>query len=106
MKFLPLVWKNLLRRKVRTAFTLLSIVVAFVLFGYLAGQAIGGGVAWLSIVVSGALGNFINALLQDPTHSSIGASRPGSLAWIVSHTIVPTTPSRGITPSTPLRQPA
>lgn len=36
MKFLPLVWRNLLRRKVRTLFTLLSIMVAFVLFGYLA----------------------------------------------------------------------
>ena len=36
MKFLPLVWRNLLRRKVRTTFTLLSIMVAFVLFGYLA----------------------------------------------------------------------
>ena len=35
MKFLPLVWRNLLRRKVRTTFTLLSIVVTFVLFGYL-----------------------------------------------------------------------
>ena len=34
MKFLPLVWRNLLRRKVRTIFTLLSIFVAFVLFGY------------------------------------------------------------------------
>jgi hypothetical protein len=31
MKFLPLVWRNLLRRKVRTTFTLLSIFVAFVL---------------------------------------------------------------------------
>ena len=36
MKFLPLVWRNLGRRKTRTAFTLLSIVVAFILFGYLA----------------------------------------------------------------------
>ena len=35
MKFLPLVRRNLLRRKVRTTFTLLSIVIAFVLFGYL-----------------------------------------------------------------------
>jgi putative ABC transport system permease protein len=35
MKFLPLVWRNLLRRKTRTIFTLLSILVAFVLFGYL-----------------------------------------------------------------------
>jgi putative ABC transport system permease protein len=36
MKFLPLVWKNLARRKVRTTFTALSIVVAFLLFGILA----------------------------------------------------------------------
>jgi putative ABC transport system permease protein len=36
MRFLPLVWKNLARRKVRTTFTALSIVVAFLLFGILA----------------------------------------------------------------------
>jgi len=36
MKFLPLVWRNLARRKVRTLFTTLSIVVAFTLFGVLA----------------------------------------------------------------------
>ena len=35
MKYLHIVWKNLLRRKIRTIFTLLSIFVAFVLFGYL-----------------------------------------------------------------------
>ena len=35
MKFLPLVWRSLLRRKLRTVFTLLSIVVAFTLFGVL-----------------------------------------------------------------------
>ena len=35
MKFLPLVWRNLLRRKVRTVFTVLSIFTAFVLFGVL-----------------------------------------------------------------------
>ena len=35
MKFLPLILRNLLRRKVRTIFTILSIVVAFVLFGVL-----------------------------------------------------------------------
>ncbi len=46
MKFLPLVWKNLFRRKARTLFTVLSIVVAFILFGYLAAVrvAFGGGV--------------------------------------------------------------
>jgi putative ABC transport system permease protein len=35
MRFLPLVWKNMWRRKMRTIFTLLSIFVAFVLFGIL-----------------------------------------------------------------------
>ena len=36
MKYLPLVWRNLMRRKTRTTFTVLSIVVAFLLFGILA----------------------------------------------------------------------
>ena len=35
MKYLPLVWRNLMRRKVRTIFTILSILIAFVLFGAL-----------------------------------------------------------------------
>lgn len=35
MKFLPLVWRNLMRRKVRTIVTSLAILVAFVLFGAL-----------------------------------------------------------------------
>jgi putative ABC transport system permease protein len=35
VKFLPLVWRNLLRRKIRTTFTLLSIFVAFVLYAFL-----------------------------------------------------------------------
>ena len=33
MKFLPLVWRSLLRRRMRTVFTLLSTAVAFTLFG-------------------------------------------------------------------------
>lgn len=46
MKFLPLVWRNLWRKKTRTVLTLLSIVVAFVLFGLLAAikQALTGGI--------------------------------------------------------------
>ena len=35
MRYLPLVWRNLLRRKTRTIFTVLSIVMAFLLFGIL-----------------------------------------------------------------------
>lgn len=35
MKFLPLIWRNLTRRKIRTIFTTLSIFIAFLLFGIL-----------------------------------------------------------------------
>jgi putative ABC transport system permease protein len=35
MKYLPLIWRNFLRRKTRTALTFLSIVVTFLLFGIL-----------------------------------------------------------------------
>ncbi len=38
MKYLHLLWRNLLRRKLRTTFTFLSIVVAFLLFGLLIGD--------------------------------------------------------------------
>ena len=46
MKFLHLIWSNLQRKKLRTLLTLLSIVVAFVLFGFLSAikQALAGGV--------------------------------------------------------------
>ena len=46
MKFLYLIWSNLKRKKLRTALTLLSILVAFVLFGFLSSvkQALTGGV--------------------------------------------------------------
>lgn len=33
MKFLPLIWMNVWRRRTRTVFTLLSILIAFLLFG-------------------------------------------------------------------------
>lgn len=47
MKFLHLIWGNLGRKKLRTSLTLLSILVAFVLFGFLSAikQALVGGVA-------------------------------------------------------------
>ncbi len=46
MRFFHLVWGNLGRRKLRTSLTLLSILVAFVLFGFLCAirQALVGGV--------------------------------------------------------------
>jgi putative ABC transport system permease protein len=47
MKFVYLIWSNLKRKKLRTGLTLLSILVAFVLFGILASikQALSGGVS-------------------------------------------------------------
>lgn len=47
MKFFPLIWANLKRKKLRTSLTLMSILVAFVLFGFLCAirQALVGGVA-------------------------------------------------------------
>jgi len=46
MKFFHLIWSNLKRKKLRTSLTLLSILVAFVLFGFLSSiqQALVGGV--------------------------------------------------------------
>jgi putative ABC transport system permease protein len=35
MKYLYLVWSNLMRKKLRTILTMLSIAIAFLLFGYL-----------------------------------------------------------------------
>lgn len=47
MKFLPLIWSNLQRKKLRTILTALSILMAFLLYGYLAAirQAFTAGVS-------------------------------------------------------------
>src|SRR6266567_2793827 len=47
MKFVHLIWTNLKRRKLRTGLTLLSVSVAFLLFGFLSAikQALVGGVS-------------------------------------------------------------
>lgn len=47
MKFFPLIWSNLKRKKMRTFLTLLSIMVAFVLFGLLSAikEALTGGIS-------------------------------------------------------------
>ncbi|NNF15607.1 MAG: rhomboid family intramembrane serine protease [Gammaproteobacteria bacterium] len=43
-------------------------------FGFFAGQYFGPGVAWLSILIAGATGNWFNSYLQSSTHTSVGAS--------------------------------
>ena len=43
-------------------------------FGLLAGQLLGAGVAWFSVLVAAAAANLLGAFLAPATHSSIGAS--------------------------------
>jgi len=47
MKFLPLIWAGLMRKKLRTTLTLLSILVAFLLYGFLGAmtEGLNGGVS-------------------------------------------------------------
>jgi putative ABC transport system permease protein len=60
MKYFPLVWAGLWRKKARTILTLLSIAVAFILFGVLQGVNAGFGAAaakaHLDRLVSGNMG--------------------------------------------------
>ena len=72
---------------------IISNVVFGGVFGFLAGRILGGGVAWLAIVLAGALGNLVNAMVQAPTHSSIGASTAvfAALGLTVSHALRPRT---------------
>jgi rhomboid protease GluP len=53
---------------------LLANLVAGSLFAIFLAQLVGVGVAWLAILAAGALGNVLNAALQSPEHSAIGAS--------------------------------
>jgi rhomboid protease GluP len=66
------------------------------LFGFLAGRVLGGGVAWLSIVVAGALGNLVNAMVQSREHNSVGASTAvfAALGVIVANALRPRSSSR------------
>lgn len=43
-------------------------------FALLAVHTMGTGITWMGILVAGTLGNLINAAIQDPSHTSIGAS--------------------------------
>lgn len=53
---------------------LMGNVVVGGLFGLFAGQLLGFGSAWLSILVAGAAGNAINAWIRNTPHTSVGAS--------------------------------
>lgn len=49
-------------------------IAAGVIFGVLLAHRLGGGVAWLAILMAGALGNGLNATFQPAEHLSVGAS--------------------------------
>lgn len=53
---------------------LVSNIVFGGLFGALAAQALGPGVAWFATVLAGIGGNAMESYLVDPTHRAIGAS--------------------------------
>jgi rhomboid protease GluP len=68
---------------------LFSNLVAGAFLGFVLSQILGGGLAWLLILLSGALGNSLNAVIQPAAHTSIGASTAvfgalGILAVIMS----------------------
>ncbi len=58
----------------RDAAHLLSNLGFGAIFGALLSRQIGGGLAWLLILVTGAAGNWMNAGVQEPQHLAIGAS--------------------------------
>jgi len=56
-------------------------------FGVMLAQSIGFGLAWLAFVLTGGIGNGLNAWIQSPAHASIGASTAvfGMLGALVAH---------------------
>lgn len=56
-------------------------------FGVMLAQSVGFGLAWLAFVATGAIGNGLNAWLQAPSHSAVGASTAvfGMLGVLVAH---------------------
>jgi len=62
-------------------------IVAGGLIGVFAGQLLGSGLAWMSILLAGAAGNLLNAWVRDAGHTSIGASTAvfGALGIIAAH---------------------
>lgn len=65
-------------------------------FGFLISQVLGGGVAWGAILLSGAVGNALNAWARAPDHVSIGASTAvfGALGVMVAIALRPVSKTR------------
>ena len=58
MKFLPLIWSALIRKRARTVLTLLSIMIAFLLYGLLEGINAG----YATVIER----QYLDRLLSDP----------------------------------------
>jgi len=68
-------WRAVTALTLHSGFTHLFGNISFgVFFGLFAGQVLGTGVAWLSILLSGIIGNLLSALIHSSSHTSIGAS--------------------------------
>ncbi|MFL5338483.1 MAG: rhomboid family intramembrane serine protease [Geminicoccaceae bacterium] len=67
---------------------LLGNLLAGAVIGTLAAQLLGQGLAWLGILLAGALGNLLAALLRAPDHAAIGASTAvfGALGIVSAYT--------------------
>jgi membrane associated rhomboid family serine protease len=66
---------------------LLSNLAFGIVIALLATQLLGSGVGWLAMLLAGALGNGLNALLQPPDHIAVGASTAlfGALGLVSGH---------------------
>ena len=53
---------------------LVSNTVMGVVFGCLVARHFGSGLCWMLVLFCGAMGNYLNSLIQGPTFASIGAS--------------------------------
>jgi len=67
---------------------LLGNIVFGLVLGLFAGQILGAGLAWFSILLAGVLGNIVSAFIQSPSHTSIGASTAvfAALGIVAAHT--------------------
>jgi rhomboid protease GluP len=63
-------------------------LIAGIGFGMLAAQLFGAGLAWLAILLTGILGNVLDAFLQAPDHAAVGASTAlfGALGIVSGYT--------------------
>lgn len=68
-------WRTVTALTIHLDLAHLASNIAFgIVFVWLLAKETGSGVAWASVVLAGAAGNFANALWQSPMHTSIGAS--------------------------------